>query len=294
MSWSITKLDLTSPVPDYIFTEQAVPKSGFLRLLMLPHRSPLITVLWNALIMLAYAGVLFPLAWRVKGGRLGMRISIVAASLAVWCFLTIMSPRIEAYLLTFWGLPVIAGIALVNFAFVFLSMRMVALPPGVSVFRGTTWLVACMVPVAIMLGMLTPYPFQRSLLRFVHSSFELAPPALIGSVLLATAGAAVEELLFRGYLLGALVSRFKTVYLAVLVQAAIFALYHLPGKMQIGETGLLLAVQLAWTMVFGVIFGILRLRYRNLGVPWLVHASYNTGYIFLFYSGLNGIMNAHF
>lgn len=293
-SWSITKLDLTSPVPGYIFTEQAVPKPGFLRLLLLPHRSPLITVLWNALILLAYAGVLFPLAWRMNARWLALRIAIAVMSLAVWCFLNMRSPRLEAYLLTFWGLPVIAGIALLCFAFVILSLRLIGRPTGASVFKGTTCAVILMVPIAIALGMLTQYPFQRSMLKFVRSSFELAPPAIIGSVLMATGWAAVEELIFRGYLFSALSSRLKSAYLVVLIQAAIFAVYHVPGRLQLANSSLHFAFDMAWLAVFGIIFGILRLRYRNLGVPWLVHAGFNTGYIFLFYSGLTGILNAHF
>ena len=294
MVWSITKLDLTSPVPDYIFTEQVVPKPGFLRLLLLPHRSPIITVLWHTLMMLAYAGALFPLAWRVNTGRLGIRILVAMASMTVWGFLTVRSPGLEAYLLSFWGLPVIAGIALVNFAFVILSLRLIGRPTGASVFKGTTWAVGVMVPAAIALGALSQYPYGRYWLSFAHSTFQLAAPALIGSALFAVGGAAVEEFLFRGYLLSALLARFKVAHPAILIQAVIFALYHLPGKLQIGETGLLLLAQTAWMMVFGVIFGVLRVRYRNLGVPWLVHAGYNTGYIFLFYSGLTGIVNAHF
>lgn len=293
MVWSITKLDLTSPVPDYIFTEQVVPKPGFLRLLLLPHRSPLITVLWNALIMLAYAGILFPLAWRANGNQLGLRVAAAAASTVVWSFLIVESPKLEAYFLTFWGLPVFIGIALVSFALVFVSLRVIGLPTGASVFKGTTWAVSLMVPVAAVLGGLSQYPFGKHWLSFVHGSFQIAPPALIGSVLIATGFAAVEELLFRGYLFSALVPRFKSAYSVILVQAVIFAAYHVPGSLQLTETSLHFMVQIAWMAVFGIFFGVLRLRYRNLGVPWLVHAGFNTGYIFLFYSSLTGILNAH-
>ena len=293
-SWAITKLDLTSPVPDYIFTEQAVPKPGFLRLLLLPHRSPIITVLWHTLMMLAYAGALFPLAWRVNTGRLGIRILVAMASMTVWGFLTVRSPGLEAYLLSFWGLPVIAGIALVNFAFVILSLRVIGRPAGASIFKGTTWAVGFMVPAAILLGMWGPYLLQGNWLRFVHSGFQLAPSALIGSLLLATGLSAVEELLFRGYLFSALQSRLRSVYMVIPVQAAIFALYHVPARLHLNGVSAYFAFDMGWMLVYGIVLGVLRQKYRNLGVPWLVHSAFNAGYYYVFYSGLAGILNAHF
>ena len=294
MVWSITKLDLTSPVPDYIFTEQVVPKPGFLRLLLLPHRSPTVTILWHALIMLAYAGILFPLAWRTNIGRVGMRMAIAMISLAVWSFLVYRSPKLEAFLLTVWGLPVTFGIALVSFAFVILCLRLIGRPTGASVFKGTTWAVGVMVPAAIVLGMLGPFMLQGRWLKFAHSSFQLAPSALIGSLLLATGLSAVEELLFRGYLFSALQSRLRSVYMVIPVQAAIFALYHVPGRLQLNGVSTYFAFDIGWMLFYGIVFGVLRARYRNLGVPWLVHSAFNAGYFYISYSGLTGILNAHF
>lgn len=97
----------------------------------------------------------------------------------------------------------------------------------------------------------------------------------------------VEELAFRGVLLGLARRRWATVP-AVLMSSVLFGLWHVPGAMSVaaGEAGSALVEQaggpatvvgtVAATSVAGIVFAWLRLRADSLLAPVLAHLSTNT------------------
>jgi len=113
--------------------------------------------------------------------------------------------------------------------------------------------VASLIPLMVLSGGGTPTDYvQPSLARLLlvtFFAFGYAPW--------------IEENLFRGYLQPLLAQR-MSLGLAVMVQAALFALSHL-GYATHG-------LQFAWLFLSGLIFGALRGRDRSLVAPYLAHA----------------------
>ena len=94
--------------------------------------------------------------------------------------------------------------------------------------------------------------------------------------LVLTLGAAVsEELVFRGAVLGLLRRRFPT-WLAIVMQAAAFALMH--G----------LAIRLPHTFGIGLLFGVVAVRTRSILPTLLMHATFNLMLVSGTFGGLGG------
>jgi membrane protease YdiL (CAAX protease family) len=89
--------------------------------------------------------------------------------------------------------------------------------------------------------------------------------------------AALEEVVFRGYLMGVLSRRFTSGRMVNLLQSLLFTSIHIPRLIHEYSNYLTLIGSLIGLFAMGLIFGGLRFRYKNLGAPWLVHAVYNIG-----------------
>ncbi|HZP27351.1 MAG TPA: CPBP family glutamic-type intramembrane protease [Acidimicrobiia bacterium] len=95
--------------------------------------------------------------------------------------------------------------------------------------------------------------------------------AVIITVLIVVVGAPiVEELFFRGLVQGALTRRFGA-FVAVWVQAAVFASAHYQFTM----TAVQALVTVVSIFVVGLMLGVLRWRYQRLGPGMLAHATFN-------------------
>lgn len=282
--WRITKLDLKPRVPDYIFTAQVDPKPGFLRVLLSPFKPPSVIILWHALILLAYAGAVVSFTAGRGSFKLSRRIVLGAIAVTAFSLLAIWAPRLDAYVGAFSGTPLWLVRALLSVAFMFLMLRAFGRPGGVVLFRGTT-----IFSVLLMLGAgyLGAKIAQMSYLPLYHDlglHADLRPVLLaapLANILLDMACVtAVEELVFRGHLFSALHRSLKSIWAVILVQVIIFGVYHIPGRLAAGDSLPHLAFGIPSLIVFGILFGVLRSRYRNLGVPWLAHFAYNAS---LFY-----------
>lgn len=150
-----------------------------------------------------------------------------------------------------------------------------ATPPGLGVLRPThpRWLLAavllgCMMP--LLGGVLTQLlAHGRHISQDIETLTISAP--LIWRIVLAlmavTLAPLLEELLFRGLLLSALIPRFG-VRLGVLLSAAAFATIHLPG------------LEWQWYAVpalilLGIVLGWLRLHYQSLWPAVVAHGMHN-------------------
>lgn len=107
--------------------------------------------------------------------------------------------------------------------------------------------------------------------------------AILGSLILFILVAFVEESVFRGYILNNLMGSLKNKYIALLISAVIFAVFHgiNPNISVLGFVNLILA---------GFALGITYIHTKNLWFPIFLHISWNyfQGSIFGFeVSGLN-------
>lgn len=87
----------------------------------------------------------------------------------------------------------------------------------------------------------------------------------VGGILFAMLNAAVEEVAYRGIVLGALIGSRVSRWLALLLQAFAFGMIHINGFPR-GWMGVGLAI------VFGLVMGVIRLRSGGLFAPWAGHA----------------------
>ncbi|MDY6800705.1 MAG: type II CAAX endopeptidase family protein [Bacteroidota bacterium] len=92
--------------------------------------------------------------------------------------------------------------------------------------------------------------------------------AFLGSLLMFIIVGVVEESVMRGYILCNLMEHMKNRYLALLISAAIFALFHglNPNITILGFINLILA---------GIVLGITYIHTRNLWFPIFLHISWN-------------------
>ncbi|MFC2151493.1 lysostaphin resistance A-like protein [Bacteroidota bacterium] len=115
------------------------------------------------------------------------------------------------------------------------------------------------------------------------TGFTYSAKDILGSLILFIIVAVVEESIFRGYVLSNLMGSLKNKYIALLISAAIFALFHgiNPNISVLGFINLILA---------GLALGITYIHTKNLWFPIFLHISWNyfQGPIFGFeVSGLN-------
>ena len=127
-------------------------------------------------------------------------------------------------------------------------------------YRG--WAVAGLViagPLALLLGPIVARPF------FGDIGYELHPAALVPAMLFAVANGVMEEVAYRGALLG-WTSRVMGIGPALLGQAAVFGLAH--GGADVLGSPVLLMVLLG---LGGLLAGVITVRTRSLLIPIAVH-----------------------
>jgi membrane protease YdiL (CAAX protease family) len=104
------------------------------------------------------------------------------------------------------------------------------------------------------------------------------PQALL--LMLVTAGF-TEEFFFRGIVQSSLATAFRRQWLAVLIGAALFGLYHFPYAYQLeswsshGDIVAALSEGVLMTAVIGLILGFVYSHFEHLAAPILVHAVFN-------------------
>jgi membrane protease YdiL (CAAX protease family) len=103
-------------------------------------------------------------------------------------------------------------------------------------------------------------------------------PMIIIILMIASIFAAIEEIVFRGYIFGELLSKFRSRLAANALQSLLFVLYFFfngYGKLSVSN-----AIQLLELFLFGLFLGWLRLRYRSLGMTWIIRTMYYAGLMY--------------
>ena len=282
IEWRITKLDLKHRVPGYIFSAQVHPKPEFLRILTTPHKPPFVTLIWYAMVFLAYAGGVASFAWKRPTFGLRRRIILGVAALTAFTLLEIWGPKQETYTRTFSGTPMILAYAALCALLILFMLKVFGRPSGVTLFRGTTVFSLLLVLGSAYIGVRIGERYPWHYLGLTHSlKLVFFPAILVKAVLGMGCITAMEELIFRGYLFNALEAGLRKMWAVIAVQAVIFGLYHVPARLGAGDSLPQLAVSVAWLSGSGLLFGVLRWRYRNLAIPWLVHFAHNAAWSYV-------------
>jgi uncharacterized protein len=127
-------------------------------------------------------------------------------------------------------------------------------------------LIETMVVIAVSVMVLISYDrLFRPDLRFLSRELPLNWPVhwMFACAVFSLVNAALEEAVFRGVLLDALVSQIG-VFWAIFAQAAAFGVGHANGYPP-GRAGMVLAG------VYGVMLGALRMRSGGMLAPWVAH-----------------------
>ena len=271
--WHITRLDLGAAIPDYVFSPQTHPRPGMRAVLAMPYWPISLVLTWYALYLLCSVGVIFALAGGSKRRPCRAALGILWAAGAI--ALMFVGPRSGAYAYLLSDVPVQLAIGLLTVVFVVFAWLRVGSPGQVAVFKGCKWPVAPIAAIgalaAAFLAVLHQMPLNYRLglkgldIPFLPGTLANVAVFCIGTTLL-------EEVVFRGYLMHSLSQRFSA-RKANIIQAILFAGYHVPKDMRLGYAGSHIVVDLVCMLAFGVLFGSLRLRYRNLGAGWIVHCA---------------------
>ncbi len=107
--------------------------------------------------------------------------------------------------------------------------------------------------------------------RGIDFEANIGPLFVGSSILLSFATAATEELVFRGYLLGAFIKRYKE-GLSTVIIALLWTGIHAPISYFVwGMNGTQIAVYLGLTFIYGLGASILFLKTKNIAAPIFLH-----------------------
>jgi uncharacterized protein len=117
--------------------------------------------------------------------------------------------------------------------------------------------------VALVVWFAVAHPDYRALRGTLFPDVSL-PLLAMGVILFACVNAAVEELVYRGAVMGALDEAFGPGVVSLLVQALAFGVLHLHGFPS-GAVGVALAT------IYGLMMGLVRRHANGMLAPWIAH-----------------------
>jgi len=135
------------------------------------------------------------------------------------------------------------------------------------------WLILLL---GMVLFLLAGSYFQYGNLK-IRETFQMI--SIINSVLFV---GITEELVFRGWILNSLLSRFN-IWIALILSSVLFVLIHFPTWIYTGKLmAILTSGSFIQVFVLSIIFGISFIKSRSIFVPMMLHMSWNL-FTILFY-----------
>ena len=292
LSWRITKLDIDHPVPSYTFTPEVRPRAGLIPILRSRYRPASWVLAWEFVTLCCYAAIVVPLGARARKSWKGALQCVIGCLCLFGLLLTYPNPDVFFHLLSdTWVLLAMA--AMTGALLVFLCRK--AGPPEGLTFRGTRWTSAFWLLGALCVSAASAIAGRNYLGQTLGVSLgglHWMPVTLLNVAIFAVPSAAVQEIVFRGYVFDALIRRFQKESPAIVLQALLFSLYHLPRAIVLYGASPRIATDLLWTLLMGIGFGAMRWKYRNLAVPWIVHAVYNMLYLYITSTWMYGFVRS--
>ncbi|MCE5197847.1 CPBP family intramembrane metalloprotease [bacterium] len=278
MHWEITQLHIDESIPGKMFTAQVHPANGLSSQLKMQYKPLWMILLWYVLLLSVYTWMIFALAMP-KLGR--MRVLHIVGSAVGMLVMLWVTPNLNAYQNRISGLPVLLLMALMLVVTLLFCWRKIGMPGEIKLFAGTRWPVIAAALIAAGAAFLFFGARGQAVATKIYGPsgwhITFLPQTLATVLVYAATWAALEEVVFRGYVTGVLSRRFSALWLVNILQAIAFSVEHIPKYLREPTSNSILLCNLAFMFAFGLVFGGLRLRYRNLGAPWLVHTAYNVG-----------------
>jgi membrane protease YdiL (CAAX protease family) len=290
--WQIRNLNTSKNLPSYIFTPQTHPSASLLALIKMPYKPPLFLFTWYILVLCCYAGIAVPLTRKDWKRRKKLAVVIISGLCLLSLFL--IPTGFEVFAMQFSDIWVPVCIMILTLICIGLIWRTVG-SPGVDIFRGTRWIIVVYAILAAVLGLFWSKGYENYTVASIGLSRCPLPfmPAILSAVtLLAISWAAIEELIFRGYIFSAICQKKEPVFIAIILQALIFGATHIPKYINACGFSIHVIVQTTIIVIWGIIFGLLRCRHKNLAAPFLVHAAFNIASIYVSYASIFGILHA--
>jgi membrane protease YdiL (CAAX protease family) len=291
--WQIKTLDISHPVPGYMFIPLLRPKTGVASLLASHYWPAGYVLFWHVLSLACCVGLALGLAPRKRSP--GRRTALALGSGAGVMVLLFWSPRVDAYFSLLSDTWFLLLLGLLSVGAVFASWRAAYGERQLPLFGRLRWPTVLWAlfaaSVAFLIRFARTATFAGSL-GFANWKLPFLPITLLNVTAFAAPNAAVQEFIFRGCLYGWLERRGWSSRAVLVVQALAFSAYHIPRSAVLFGWGAGMAVDLALMFVFGIVFGLLRRRYGGLLAPWLVHFAYNTAFLYVSSASLGGCLAA--
>ena len=291
--WRITRLEIR-PVPAYVFSTQVHPQSGVWPMLAQPFKPYPVTVALHIVLLCCYIAFVFFLA---RGGsRRGIFLTLLSGCAVL---LVLYVSRVPT---DYWfqgsDVPATLLLSLLTCAAMALMWR-VAGSPGKIAFAGRIGWQAVVWALALgSYAFVTQYAHRHQFAHYLglnNWALPFLPITLVSVMICEIPSVGLQELVFRGYIYGALERRLRSPAKVIVIQALLFAIYHWPRDMQnpVTHSGSLLCLRNAPALILlGVLFGVLRWKSRSLAAPWLVHAAYNIAYLYVASASMLGFLRA--
>ncbi|MEN6520748.1 MAG: CPBP family intramembrane glutamic endopeptidase [Armatimonadota bacterium] len=289
--WEITRLRLDQQIPSYMLTPQVHPKSGLLAQLKMTYKPLWMFLLRDALYLLA---VLWLISALMTKRSITRKILSATGAVVVISGLLSFTSSTDQYMNHLSGLPVLVLIGGMVAAALSFAIKRFPIPGDVRMFAGTRWPVLVWTLLAAGVGLLlrTNYEHAAVLRQYVITlrGLPFLPQTLVTVAVFFAIWAALEEVLFRGYITGLLKRRFSSLLVVNMLQALIFVIWHIPNRLTLGYPLPRTIGELFGIFILGLILGRLRLKYNNLAAPWLVHTGYNIGVYYAIYAGIYNLL----
>ncbi|MHB1002158.1 MAG: CPBP family intramembrane glutamic endopeptidase [Armatimonadota bacterium] len=272
MIWELTDLRIGESIPDYMITPQINPKSGLLAQLNSRHKPLWMIIVYYTIYLLSHVLLIYSLT-AVKSIK--KKALYITSFLLLSVGLTKYSTGLDVYINQYSGLPVLILLAAMITAAIIYMMKKFTIPGDVKFFRGTRWTIIIWLIVIAALslwrGMKTP-AYIADMIGYSPSGLVFLLPTLITLLIIYLPTTALSEVVFRGYITGALINRYKSEGIVNTLQALAFTAVFIPGFIYGFNNYLTFFSGIIATFITGLILGAFRLKYQNLSASWIICA----------------------
>lgn len=269
----LVNLRVGKPIPDYILKPQINPSIGITDQLNSRQKPLWMIIIWSALDLLASVLLIYSI---VGVTQIHKQIFLIAVSGFALLIDNRYPSGLSQHFNQYSGIPIVILIGLMTAIVIIYCLRKFPIPGEIKLLSGTRWSIIIWVIISLYLG------FRAGMSQYIKYglssvNFSFLPLYLINIIIYYMLSAILQEVVFRGYLMGVLSQRFTSGRIVNIIQSIAFTTIHFPSMVYSGNSFLVIISRIIMLFIMGLIFGSFRLKYKNLGAPSLVHAAYNIG-----------------
>lgn len=281
--WEIKTLKFNEQIPDYYFSPQINPKAGIAAQLKMQFKPLWLLMSWFCALLFTFIYLSYSIAAQMTKTR---RIINLILSSFLFIAANHYKQNFVQYAYSYSWIPLFFLMFGIFALSIIYCHRKFGSPKDVQYFKGMHWSVIPIGMAFMAVAFINAYkkhllaiqPFNiaaKEGIGILH--MELVPTMLI-LLTIAAIYAAIEEMIFRGYIFSELLSKFRSRLAANSLQSLLYTLYFLVtcySKLYISSI-----FQLIGVFLFCLFLGWLRLRYRNLGMTWIIRTMYYAGLMY--------------